>query len=239
MILAAGLGTRLRPLTDNTPKALVNLAGKPLLQHVLERLASFGISEIIVNAHHFKDQISAFVETNKQFGMRVVVSSENELLDTGGGIRKAAWFFDDGQPFVVHNVDVWSDLDLKAMHDFHQQQGGVATVAVRRRKTSRYLLFDDHNRLCGWESVRDADVKLMRQVADVQRFSFMGMQILSPQIFEYMPDHGPFSIIDTYLKLAADQQSVHGFIAQNCRWADLGRPEQLAEIEQEIMNSKF
>jgi len=154
MILAAGLGTRLRPLTDARPKALVEIAGRTLLEITLSRLRSFGVREVIVNVHHFADQILEYLEANKNFGMRVEVSREDALLDTGGGLKKAAWFFleDSGRPddpFILHNVDVISTIDLRRMVEFHTENRALATLAVQLRETSRYLLFDDQLRLCG------------------------------------------------------------------------------------------
>ncbi len=154
MILAAGLGTRLRPLTDNRPKALVELSGRTLLEITLTRLRAFGITEAIINVHHFADQITDYLKSKNNFGLRIEISREEVLLDTGGGLKKAAWFFLEGpasldEPFLLHNVDVISTIDLRAMLQFHTENHALATLAVQSRKTSRYLLFDDHNQLRG------------------------------------------------------------------------------------------
>src|ERR1035437_803539 len=147
MIFAAGLGTRLRPLTDNIPKALVPIAGKPLLEHVILKLKAAGFDEIIVNIHHFPTQIIDFLKEKNNFGIRIEVSNEQAmLLDTGGGIRNAAWFFDDGNPFLVHNVDILSNVNLKALYNEHTQQNSLATLVVSKRDTFRYLLFDEDKR---------------------------------------------------------------------------------------------
>src|SRR5947199_572299 len=150
MILAAGLGTRLRPLTNDRPKALVKVAGKTLLEITLRRLTECGIREVIVNVHHFADMVVDYVKQHDNFGLRLEISREDVLLDTGGGLQKAGWFFQgDDEPFVLHNVDVISTIDLHRMLEFHEQSKALATLAVQDRQTSRYLLFDPHNRLCG------------------------------------------------------------------------------------------
>src|SRR2546421_1370245 len=157
MILAAGLGTRLRPLTDNRPKALVEIAGRTLLEITLARLRSYGIREVIVNVHHFADLVVAYLKTNHNFGMRIEISREDVLLDTGGGLKKAAWFFLENaaraeDPFVLHNVDVMSTIDIERMAQAHKQHGALATLAGQARQTRRYLLFDEQLRLLGRKS---------------------------------------------------------------------------------------
>ena len=164
MILAAGLGTRLRPLTDDRPKALVEINGRTLLEITLTRLHAFGIQDVIINVHHFADMVVDYLRKNDNFGMRIEVSREEELLDTGGGLKKAAYFFAENssrpdssgeEPFMVHNVDVLSSIDLRRMVQFHNDNHSLATLAVRDRKTSRYLLFDDQLQLCGRRSGAD------------------------------------------------------------------------------------
>src|ERR1700685_3707936 len=183
MILAAGLGTRLRPLTDDRPKALVEINGRTLLEITLSRVRAFGVREVIINVHHFADMIAEYLNANDNFGMRVEVSREVDLLDAGGGLKKAAHFFTEGfspteEPFVVHNVDVLSTIDLGRMVEIHTENNALATLAVQDRKTSRYLLFDDQLRLCGRRSGRD-------QVAPVgvdgktRALAFCGIHIIS------------------------------------------------------------
>ena len=156
MVLAAGLGKRLRPLTDQRPKALVEVAGRTLLDLTLSRLRAFGIHDVIINTHHFSDVVAAYLQTHQNFGMHIEISREDVLLDTGGGIKKAASFFcDSNEPFLVHNVDVLSSIDLHQMLHFHEQHQALVTLAVQSRSTSRYLLFDDHDRLCGRRSGLD------------------------------------------------------------------------------------
>lgn len=160
MILAAGLGTRLRPLTNDRPKALVEVAGKPLLEHAITKLTQQGTRDIIINTHHFAEKIAEFLESKKNFGVHIELSHEPTLLDTGGGLNKAAHFFNDGEPFLLYNTDVLSNIDLGAMLAVHQRTGALATLAVRDRKTSRYFLFDDDGRLVGWTSCCKKSKKL-------------------------------------------------------------------------------
>src|SRR5271169_4716138 len=190
MILAAGLGTRLRPLTDERPKALVEVAGRTLLEITLTRLQSFGVREVIINVHHFADVIVEYLKKNDNFGMRIEISREETLLDTGGGLKKAAYFFlenasDSETPFFVHNVDVISTIDLDRMARFHSENQAVATLAVQDRETSRYLLFDQQLRLCGRQLGRDQS-GLVRHSEHVQRLAFSGIHIISPHLFSLM-----------------------------------------------------
>ncbi len=231
MILAAGLGTRLKPLTAERPKALVKVNGKPLLQILIERLKAFAIGEIIINVHHFGRQIIDFVQQHDSFGLHIEFSVEDALLDTGGGLKKAAWFFDDGQPFLVHNVDVLTDLDYMRMLRYHNETQALVTLAVRRRKTSRYFLFDERRRLCGWRNTAAGREALARSAAGaLQEFSFMGIHVISPEIFSLMNETGQFSIVQAYLRLAA-QQNIVAFPAGNYRWLDLGKKESFAQAE--------
>lgn len=226
MILAAGLGTRLRPLTNDRPKALVTVAGRTLLEIVLDRLRGFGVGEAIVNAHHHADMIVEYLEANHNFGMRIEVSREEELLDTGGGLKKAAWFFlDSAEPFILHNVDVISSIDLGSMMRFHAQQEALATLAVQDRETSRYLLFDEQGSLCGRRAGREGKAELARPAQQVRALAFSGIHVISPQIFSKMEEGGAFSIIDAYLRLAAQGEKIAAFGADEWYWRDLGRPE--------------
>ena len=231
MILAAGLGTRLRPLTDDRPKALVEVAGRTLLEICLERLRGFGVDEVIVNTHHFAEMVEAYLKAHGNFGMRIEVSREDTLLDTGGGLKQAAWFFqEDGEdePFVVHNVDVMSSIDLGELVRFHHERGALATVAVQERKSSRYLLFDEDGLLCGRET------ELVRPCGKTTALAFAGIHVLSPRIFGDMTEVGAFSIISAYLRLVGAGEKVVAFRADGCAWRDLGRPESVAAAEREI-----
>jgi NDP-sugar pyrophosphorylase family protein len=226
MILAAGLGTRLRPLTDDRPKALVTVAGRTLLEIALARLRAFGVREMIINAHHYAEMIIEYLKANGNFGMRIELSREEELLDTGGGLKKAAHFFSGSQePFIVHNVDVISSIDLGRMMRFHTEENALATLAVQERDSSRQLLFDEQGQLCGRRTGRDAEAELVRPVHPAQALAFCGIHVLSPQIFAKMNEEGAFSIIDAYLRLAAQGEKIIAFRADDCYWRDLGRPE--------------
>jgi NDP-sugar pyrophosphorylase family protein len=219
MILAAGLGTRLRPLTDTRPKALVEVAGRTLLDITLSRLRESGVSEVIVNVHHFADMIVDYLKKHDDFGMRIEISREDVLLDTGGGLKKAAWFFEDSsEPFVLHNVDVISTIDLHRMMQFHVERGALATLAVKDRTTSRYLLFDEGLHLCGRSATRDPKM---------QSLAFSGIHVISPRLLPMMTEEGGFSIIASYLNLAAFGEKILGFRADEYYWRDLGRLEDL------------
>lgn len=254
MILAAGLGTRLRPLTDDRPKALVEVAGRTLLEIALSRLRAFGVREVIVNTHHYADMICSYLEANDNFGMRVEVSREDVLLDTGGGLKKAAWFFlkDDasqGAPFILHNVDVLSNIDLASMMRFHTDHNALATLAVQDRLTSRYLLFDGQGQLCGRRTIRaakaethrpeDGQDEMVAPAAEVHALAFSGIHVISHRIFAMMGDEGAFSIIDAYLHLAAQGEKIIANRADESYWRDLGRPEDLAQAARDLESGKY
>ena len=240
MILAAGLGTRLRPLTNDRPKALVTIAGRTLLEITIERLRSFGVREIIVNTHHFADQIEDFLRANDHFGLRIELSREDELLDTGGGLKKAAWFFrGDDAPFLLHNVDVISNIDLGAMIQAHIDRGALATLAVMQRKTSRYLLFDEAGMLCGRRAGADGELEMARPADQTEALAFCGIHVLSPQLLTRISEEGVFAIIPVYLRLAATGALIASFRADAHAWRDLGRIESLAEAEREVQNGMY
>ena len=236
MILAAGLATRLRPLTSDRPKALVEVAGHTLLELVMIRLRSFGISDVIINTHHFADMLPTYLRDHKNFGMHIEISHEEVLLDTGGGLKHASHFFTDSdEPFVVHNVDVLSTIDLERMLRFHLDHDALATIAVQDRPTSRYLLFDSKRRLCGRRAGIGGTPELVRPAKELQALAFSGIHILSPRIFSMMREEGIFSIIPVYLRLAAQEEPIFGFPADRYYWRDLGRPEHIAEAASDIL----
>jgi NDP-sugar pyrophosphorylase family protein len=243
MILAAGLGTRLRPLTNDRPKALVEIAGRTLLEISLTRLRDFGIREVVVNVHHFADLVIAYLKANDNFGMRIDVSREDTLLDTGGGLKKAAWFFleDSGlsdQPFILHNVDVVSTIDLRRMVQFHTEHRALATMAVQDRETSRYLLFDEHFQLCGRRQAgRDGEAELVRTSQRTEALAFSGIHVISPRLLDIMTEAGAFSIISAYLRLAAQGERILAFRADEYYWRDLGRPENVEQAERDLEQS--
>jgi NDP-sugar pyrophosphorylase family protein len=244
MILAAGLGTRLRPLTDNRPKALVEIGGHTLLEITLSRLRAFGIGEVIINVHHFADMILDYLKTNDNFGMRIETSREEVLLDTGGGLKKAAYFFRGGSsssdaPFILHNVDVISTIDLQRMVQFHLENQALATLAVQDRETSRYLLFDESFQLCGRQIRGDEKAKLVRSSRQVQPLAFSGIHVISPRLFSMMTEDGAFSIITSYLRLAAQGERILGFRADEYYWRDLGRLENVTQAAEDLRQKLF
>jgi NDP-sugar pyrophosphorylase family protein len=239
MILAAGLGTRLRPLTDDRPKALVTVAGRTLLEITLSRLRAFGVHEVIVNVHHLPEMIIDYLKVNGSFGMSIEISREESILDTGGGLKKASWFFLESgagreEPFILHNVDVISTIDLGRIAQLHAERGALATLAVQKRQTSRYLLFDSNDELCGRRYRQEGVPELVRPAEQFEALAFCGIHILSPQIFAKMFEDGAFSIIQTYLGLAARKEKIVAFRADEYAWRDLGRPENLIEAEKEL-----
>ncbi|MFZ0420426.1 MAG: nucleotidyltransferase family protein [Candidatus Sulfotelmatobacter sp.] len=241
MILAAGLGTRLRPLTNDRPKALVEVGGRTLLEITLTRLRGFGIREVIINVHHFADTVVEYLKKNNRFGMLIEVSREEELLDTGGGLKKAAHFFlDDAgggdEPFVLHNVDVISTIDVERMVQVHSERQALATLAVQKRETSRYLLFDEEARLCGRRSGREQIPQLVRACEQPEALAFSGIHVISTRLFAMMSELGAFSIIDAYLRLAGQGEKIMSFRADKYYWRDLGRPENVAQTGKDLEN---
>jgi len=235
MVLAAGLGTRLRPLTDDRPKALVSVANRTLLEITLTRLREFGIRDVIVNVHHFADMIIAYLRTNNNFGLHLEISREDTLLDTGGGLKKAGWFFeDDAEPFLLHNVDVISTIDFQEMLRFHNNHKGLATLAVKDRPTSRYLLFDEHQELCGRRLVRQQKLEIARLSQHRVELAFAGVHVISTRFLSLLAREGAFSIIDSYLDLAGCGEKILGFRADSYDWRDLGTVESLEAATAEL-----
>jgi NDP-sugar pyrophosphorylase family protein len=239
MILAAGLGTRLRPLTDERPKALVEVAGRTMLEITLARLRDFGIQEVIVNVHHFADMVVDYLKKNDKFGMRIEISREEVLLDTGGGLKHAAWFFREDptaldEPFILHNVDVLSTIDLRRMVQFHHEHQALATLAVQDRETSRFLLFDEHLQLCGRRAGREGKTEIVRPSRHMEALAFSGIHVVSPRFLGMMNEGDAFSIIPTYLRLAAEGERILAFQADEYSWRDLGRPENVTAAAEEM-----
>lgn len=235
MLFAAGLGTRLKPLTDTTPKALVNVAGKPLLRHIIEKLAANGFDDIVVNVHHLSEQIVQYLEANGNFGLNITVSDETRrLLDTGGGIKKASRLLDNGEPFLIHNVDILSNADLRALYEAHLQQGNDATLLVNRRETSRYLLFDPENRLQGWMNETTGEVKSPIpgfRPDQHAKYAFSGIHVMSPSVFHEMdPYPEKFPIMDFYLG-ECNKLTFKAEIASNLKMIDVGKLNSLEEAE--------
>ncbi len=246
MIFAAGLGSRLKPLTDTMPKALVPVAGCPMLEHVILKLKASGFTEIVINIHHFGEQIIDFLKTNNDFGLTIHISDERDrLLDTGGGIRKARLFFENsGEPFLVHNVDILSDMNLKELYDFHMQSGSVATLLASRRATSRYLLFNTERKLRGWINKDTGQVKPEGFHYDeslYREYAFSGIHVFSPAVFRLMEAprwEGKFSIMDFYLATCG-QTDYSGYLAEKLELIDIGKPETLARAEKFVKKLTF
>ncbi len=234
MIFAAGLGTRLRPITDSMPKALVPVGGIPMLQRIITNLKNAGCRHIIVNVHHFPDTIIDFLNANQNFGIKIVVSDErNKLLDTGGGIVKAATWLDGEEPIIVHNADIFTDLSIKQLYNEHCASKSDATLVVGRRETSRYLLFDDNMRMNGWTNVSTSEVKPSGINADdFQKYAFNGIHVISPSLIHkltsFRREDEPFSIMDFYIDSCHNNQ-ITGFLPrENYSWFDIGKPASLA-----------
>ena len=252
MIFAAGLGTRLKPLTDNMPKALVPLAGKTLLQWQIERLKAAGITDIVVNVHHFPDMIINYLRENNNFGCHIAVSDErNMLLETGGGLRKAKSLLlevgsresgNSNEPILICNVDILSNINIPTLlNAYNPDEMGV--VVVSERDTQRYLLFDEENRLCGWTNIATGEIKptpnpFLKEgelTSEIKKFAFSGMQVLNPNIFSYMDEvvekkGEKFSLIDLYLNIA-EKEILRAYIPENYRMMDVGKIAQLSEAE--------
>lgn len=231
-ILAAGLGTRLRPMTENIPKALVEINGKPLLQILIERLKQSDYTEIVVNVHHFADLIIDFLNTHQNFGVDIEISDEREqLLDTGGAILHAQKFLAEVPYFLVHNVDILSDIDFSKITKHHVKSGALATLAVRDRDSSRRFLFDKNLHLKGWQNEKTNEKILLTEIEQLTPLAFSGVHIISSEIFKHIKQVGNFSIVETYLNLAKTFD-IRGFRHDDDVWLDVGTPKQL-----EMLNS--
>lgn len=236
MVLAAGLGTRLRPITDTRPKALVEVAGQTLLEITLRRLREFGIREVIINVHHFADMVVDYLGRNNKFGMEIEISREDELLDTGGGLKKAAWFFlenGNDDPFLLHNVDVLSTIDFHRMLQFHRDHNALATLAMQKRDSSRYLMFDGNNQLRARGTRRPAEEE-SSSTGNVETLAFSGVHVISPRLLRIMTEQGAFSIIETYVRLAAQGERILAFRTDDYYWRDLGKAENLVRAEEDV-----
>lgn len=231
MIFAAGLGTRLRPLTNDRPKAMVRLGGKTLLERVIVKMRQAGIGKIVVNVHHYAGQIEAFLRERRDLGEGVVLSDERAcLLDTGGGLRKAVGLFTPGESVLIHNVDIFSDMDLRALMAFHQEQGNDATLVVRPSVPGRGLRFDASGRLKGWENSLTGERKVVDEgFATARPYSFCGVHVVGPDLLGHFIHQGVFSIIDEYLE-QAKLRSLKMYLHEGF-FMDLGTPEAIAEAE--------
>lgn len=227
-ILAAGLGSRLRPITNSRPKALVDIDGRSLLEINIEHLIKAGASRIVVNVHHFSQQIKDFI-SSKSWDSEIYISDESELLlDTGGGLKKAAPLFSGKEPILIHNVDILSHIDLRALLSHHIENKHLATLAASARTTSRYLLFDRADRLIGWENTKTGEILWTdKPCIEPERLAFSGIAVIEPQMLNLLPSPRiPYSIIPEYLRLAKDH-AISSFRHDAKEWIDVGKPETL------------
>lgn len=239
MIFAAGLGTRLKPITNDRPKAMAEIQGIPLLEIVIRRLIKYGYRDIIVNVHHFAAMVMDFLSDKKNFGINIQISDERDLLlDTGGGLKKAAWFFDDKKPFLVHNVDTITETDLGEFYRYHVSQKALATLLVRHRPGSRFFLFDESHRLCGWENVINGNKIIPIPKKNLEQIAFSCLHIIDPTLYDLIIEEGVFSIIDVYLRLAGAHR-IQGFLDDQSYWLDVGTPEKLDRGNKEIDLKEF
>lgn len=231
MILSAGLGTRFKPWTDEHPKALALVNGKSLLQRNVEYLQQYGIKDAVVNVHHFAEQVIEAIEKNKGWGSNIIISNEKDmLLETGGGLLKARPFLED-DTFLTINVDILTDANLKYFLASHQQENSLVTLAVTGRKTSRYLLFNKYNRLCGWRNTQTAEEKIALKAKEYFEKAYSGIALFEPSVFDLITLTGKFSLIDLYLSLAHDNK-IAGFDHSESKLLDVGKPESVSKAEE-------
>jgi MurNAc alpha-1-phosphate uridylyltransferase len=235
MILAAGQGTRLRPLTNDIPKPLVRFQGKPLLEIIIDRLLSSGIEKIVVNIHHLAGQVLEFLKSRDYYNGRVLVSDETDrLMDTGGGVLKARELLDNGEPFILHNVDVYTNLDITRLVKAHEADNSVITIAVKKRTPSRSLLFDEQNYLSGWQNNKTGEIKIIRDFkGDLKDFGNSCVYVINPEFFELVSCKEPVSLTDLYLDLAKTHQ-IKGYIHDQDYWYNLGLYDTFLKAEAEL-----
>ena len=235
LLLAAGLGTRLRPLTDHQPKALVQVNNHTLLERNLIYLRKFGVNDVIINVHHFASMIEGAVQQNNGYGSNVTISDErNEVLETGGGLKKALSFFAGEETFVVMNVDILTNLDLGKMIAAHQNMGCIVTLAVMQRASSRQFLFNGQMQLCGWINNNTKEERISRGGQEVQPFAFSGIQVLSRKIWDEIRFEGKFSLVDVYLDVAR-REDIYGYDHTGDHFIDVGKPESIRAAEDVFM----
>lgn len=231
MIFAAGLGTRFKPWTDKHPKALALVNGKSLLQRNVEYLQQYNIKEVVVNVHHFSGQIIDAIEKNKGWGSHISISDEtDEVLETGGGLLKAKNLLQNDEPFITLNADFLTNLDINNLLAFHKNKEALISFGITNRKTSRNFLFDEDNRLCGWRNSVTGQEKIAIPKKNLKEMAYSCVVIFNPQIFELIPQRGKFSLVDTYLSLAA-AHPIYGFDHSGDKLVDVGKPESVAIAE--------
>jgi NDP-sugar pyrophosphorylase family protein len=235
MILAAGLGTRLRPLTDRIPKALIEIGGAAILERVAMRLIDAGADRLVINTHHLADQVRRYVEEREGFGVEVRISHEPEgALETGGGVLRAAEHFRGDRPFYLHNADIITDLPLRQMYEAHERRSPLATLAVMERPSSRYLLFDDEGLFGRADDGKGLRLEARERVGEEKRFAFAGVHVIAPRFLRMLTERGAFSILEPYLRLVGEGERVDPFRADEYRWIDIGKPEQLEEARRQF-----
>jgi NDP-sugar pyrophosphorylase family protein len=241
MILAAGLGTRLKPITLTKPKALAEVDGVPLLEYAIRHLKRDGFTDIVINIHHFGEQILEFLMKKNNFDINISISDESDqLLNTGGGLKKASWFFNNKKPFLLYNVDILSDIDLSALYNSHINSEALATLAVRGRKTSRYFLFNQNGLLCGWKNMSTNEIKITNHtISKLQPFAFSGIQVINSDFLEMLENYnGAFSITDVYLDLCANYK-ILSYNHDKSFWLDLGTVEKVEYAEKVLAANNF
>jgi NDP-sugar pyrophosphorylase family protein len=238
-ILAAGLGTRLRPITNDIPKALVQINGVPLIEHAIKRLKNNGCNKIIINLYHYADKVIKFLASKNYLETDITISDESGfLLDTGGGLKKISWFFAPGESFIVHNVDIIADFEISELYKRHLSSGKIATLAVQKRESSRYFLFDEERSLCGWENIKTGEQKIARKpVGNLGQYAFSGIHSADSGIFKYFPEENVFSLVDLFLK-AASHEKITFFDHTGSRFIDVGKKENLIKAEVTLPNMK-
>lgn len=231
MIFSAGLGTRFKPWTDQHPKALAPVNGKSLLQRNIEYLQKYGITDVVVNVHHFADQIKEAIKKNKGWGSNVIVSDETkQVLETGGGLLKARGLLESSEPFVTLNVDILTDLNLNKLFEFHTKRQPLISFGVTSRETSRYFLFDENDRLCGWRNTKTGDEIISVSKPSLIQKAYSCVVIFQPEVFGLIKQTGKFSLTETYLDLAKDNL-ILGFDHSGDKLVDVGKPESVAIAE--------
>lgn len=235
MIFAAGLGTRLKPLTNNTPKAMVKVNGLPLIGHAILNLKQQGVNQVTINVHHFAKQITDYIKAENNFNIQINISDEtDQLLDTGGGLKKAQHFFSGRQPIIVCNVDIITNLNISKMLEVHNSSKAIATLAIRNRSTSRYFLFNRNRNLVGWKNMKTGEVKMSRNAAEPQPIAFSGFQIIAPELLNHIHQVGKFSIVKTYLEVAKSRK-IKGYLHDTDYWIDVGKHDTLKQANHLII----
>ncbi|MFA6368282.1 MAG: sugar phosphate nucleotidyltransferase [Bacteroidales bacterium] len=234
-ILSAGLGTRLKPITNLKPKALVEVNDVSLLEHNIKKLISYSCNHIVINVHHFSEQIIEHLH-KKKYNCDIFISDEIQmLLDTGGALKNAENLFDFSKDILIHNVDIISKIDFNDFHSQHFSKNALATLAVSQRETSRYLLFDNNNLLCGWKNIKTNELIIVSENKNLLPFGFSGIQFIRPELINLIENEGSFPIIPEYLKLAKNYP-IHNYIHSKDIWVDVGKIEKIKEAEQLLLN---